>query len=151
MKLFALLILLVPSAFAQKPLSSETTAQLSWDTAAEILLRDNPDLQASRSLVESARQQIFSSQGDLLPQLSLTGNFTRTNPVYGLDQSYSYGAEGSQPLFSPATAAQFRKSQAEYDKARADDEFLLSGLFLNLRKAFAQLLTRRRRLPFPAK
>jgi outer membrane protein TolC len=126
--------------FAASPLCAQDARPLSWDDAVRLLNSSNLQKIQSRLSVESASDKVLSARGGLLPQLSLNGVYDKDSSNYGYNSNYSAGVSASQPLFSPALSAQWRKTRADLRQAQYQDALLDAQLRSSLRQAYADLL-----------
>jgi outer membrane protein len=131
-------VALVAIACAAPVYSTDNTTQLSWNSAVDILLKNNPQSQSAKYTLDVNRSQLRYSKGSLFPQVSASGSYDILGrSIY--DQSYSYSLSASQPLFSPTLTSQKRKSFASVKKSEADYNIVKNNLIYGLAYAFAQL------------
>lgn len=136
---FALFILILPLTAA-----AQERAALTFDEAAKLLLRNNPRALAAASSMDAARSRVTYNKAGLGPQVSANAAYSRlgTEPDPS-SESYSYGFSASQPLFSPALSASVRSARAAYRKAEAEYDGVRSGLLLELKTVFSDLIKAR--------
>jgi outer membrane protein, protease secretion system len=114
------LLRLAAASAAETPLSAYRDA-----------LANNPAYGAARAGAEAERHGIAVARGQLLPNLSVSGNFSRNEadreqpnrPVEHFDyQGYAYSVSLRQPIYRKYNIAQYRQAaaQAELALARAD-------------------------------
>ena len=133
----ALLLLAAPLKAQQ---AEKGPAVLTWPEAVRILNEANPQKIQSRQQIAIYEQKVLTAEGGLFPQLLAQGDYSKTNPSSGLDESYSYGLSASQVLFGPEITAGLRKSKADLQKVRAEDNLLDANLLFELRQLFAQMV-----------
>jgi outer membrane protein TolC len=121
--------------------SAQNRAVLTFDKAAEMLLRDNPRAAAAARSMDAARDRVSYYKGGLFPRVSANADYSRlgTEPLPSRE-SYSYGFSASQPLFSPALPAAVRSARASYSGTEAEYDRIRSSLLLELKTVFADLL-----------
>jgi outer membrane protein TolC len=97
-RLLLLLILLAPAARAQQATTADAPLGLTLEEAVEIALVQNYALRAQRLDVDLARAQVREAYAAVLPDVSLTSQYTRTlkaaNPFAGSDAGGLFGSLG---------------------------------------------------------
>lgn len=138
---FAFIFIILAAPFTA---SAQDPAPLSFDEASKLLLRNNPQALAAAHAVDAARSRVEYNKAGLGPQISANAAYNRlgTEPDPS-SESYSYGLSASQPLFSPALPAAVRSAKAAYRKAEADYDRIRSGLLLDLKTVFSDLIKAR--------
>jgi len=135
MKPYALLLLtaLPCSAFAET---------LAFEEARQAMLAANPQLQAASRSLEAAELRIRAARAGLYPSLNASASYSRSG-TQGLEpgDSYSYGFNGTQPLFSPSVPASVRSAAAARRAAQAAYDRAASRLSFELKSAFADSLS----------
>jgi len=127
-----LLLAVLPAAAAET---------LTLEEARKALLAANPQAQAAAGDLETARLRVTAARAGLYPSLSASASYTRSGTQgYEPGDSYSYGFNGSQPLFSPSVPASVRSASAAHRAARAAYDRTASRLVYELKAAFADLL-----------
>ncbi len=131
--LLACLLAAAPVRAQFTPAAAATGAPLvlSVDDAVAIALAQNYALRASRYDVETAEAQVREAWGQILPQVSANGSYTRNvkqaDPFAGSDAGGLFGSIGSvgwlafneeartdgNPATTPISLAEFQRRQAE--------------------------------------
>lgn len=132
----ALILSLAVSAAAQNVLTLEE--------ARKAMLAANPQAAAASAGLEAARSRVTSARAGLYPSVSASASYTRAGEQ-GFDpgDSYSYGMNGTQPLFAPAVAAGLRSAKASLNSSEAAYDRVAAGLSYQLKAAFADILNAR--------
>jgi len=134
-KPYALLLLtaLPCSAFAET---------LAFEEARRAMLAANPQVQAASRSLEAAEHRVRAARAGLYPSLNASASYARAG-TQGLEpgDSYSYGFNGTQPLFSPAVPASVRSASAARRAAQAAYDRAASRLSFELKSAFADSLS----------
>lgn len=133
---FTLLIAFTVNAAAQNALTLED--------AGKEMLAANPQAASAAAVLEASRSRVTSARAGLYPSVSASASYNRAGGQE-LDpyNSYSYGVNGSQPLFAPGLAAGLRSSKASLNNAEASYDRVAAGLSFQLKSAFADILNSR--------
>lgn len=117
---------------------------LAYDEARNAVLAANPQARSAAAAMEAARLGVTSARAGLYPSLSAAASYSRSG-TQGFEpgDSYSYGFNGSQPLFSPSVPASVRSAAAAYRAAEAAYDNVASRLSYELKTAFADILNAR--------
>jgi len=113
---------------------------LTWENALSALYSGNRQKIQSVSNISVYEQKVKAARGQLFPQLSADGTFSKVDAYYnGAAESYSYGLSLNQPLFSPDKTAALRESLSGLKQAVAEDRELDAELSASLRTGFSEL------------
>lgn len=125
---------------------------LKWEELVAIAEKNNSDLLAAQSAVESSQARDRAAFGDFLPQLSGNGSYSKSNTATSLE-SVSQGRGGGtqdeyalsmtlqQSLFSGfKTKANLDSAKAQLSGARANLAAVESQVFNDLRSAYINVL-----------
>ncbi len=133
---------------AQEP-SPAASLTLTLDQALEIALNDNPLIHVAD--LEIQRQDYVRKEtvGNLLPSLSASGSYSyaaikqtmsRSGLTFGADNTVTFGADLSVPLFVPAVYASIRMNRTQMEEAVESARASRLTLVNEVRKAFYNLL-----------
>ncbi|HNW45043.1 MAG TPA: TolC family protein [Elusimicrobiales bacterium] len=130
-----LLPLIFSSAlYAQEP-------ALTFETAEKALLTANPAAAAAAQNLETARLRVTAARAGFYPAFSASASYSRSgSQLAPAGDSYSYGFNGTQPLFAPAVPAALRAANASLSGAQAAYARACSALRYQLRSVFADIL-----------
>lgn len=107
------------------------------------LVRQRPDVRAAEARLHQASALIGVATADLLPQVSISGNFgTQSTAAAQLfkDKIWSIGADVTQPLFHGGElTAKRRAAIAAYDQAAADYRLAVLTAYQNVADALTAL------------
>jgi len=117
---------------------------LTLDEARKAMMEANPQAASAAAGLEAARSRVTSARAGLYPSVSASAGYTRAG-AQGLDpdNSYSYGLNGTQPLFAPAVTAGLRSAKASLNSSEASYDRVAAGLSYQLKAAFADILNSR--------
>ncbi|OGR62308.1 MAG: hypothetical protein A2X30_06795 [Elusimicrobia bacterium GWB2_63_16] len=117
------------------PCAAET---LTLTAARAEMLKASPQARAAALDLETAAARLTSARAGLYPSLSASASYARSGSQ-GLQpgDSYSYGFNGTQPLFSTALPAAVRSAAASHRAAAAAYDRTASRLTYELTAAFA--------------
>ncbi|MDD2804760.1 MAG: TolC family protein [Elusimicrobiales bacterium] len=115
---------------------------LTYEEARRAMLAANPQVQAAARSLETAELRVRAARAGLYPSLNASASYARSG-TQGLEpgDSYSYGFNGTQPLFSPAVPASVRSAAAARRAAQAAYDRAASRLSFELKSAFADSLS----------
>lgn len=117
---------------------------LTLEEARKAMLQANPQAAAAAASLEASRSKVTSARAGLYPSVTAAASYSRTG-AQGLDpdDAYSYGVNGTQPLFAPALAAGLRSAKASLSISEASYDRVAAGLGYQLKAAFADILNSR--------
>ncbi len=110
-------------------------------TLSSVLVRQRPDIRASEALLASASAQIGVATANMLPQITLSGNYGWTNTSTGNffsanNNIWNLGAGLLQPVFNGgALRAQRREAIAAFQQAAAQYRQTVLQAFQNVADA----------------
>lgn len=135
---FALLFSLAAPA---APAAAET---LTLAAARAEMLKASPQARAAALDLEAAASRLTAARAGLYPSLSASASYARSGSQ-GLPHgdSYSYGFNGTQPLFSTSLPAGVRSAAASHRAAAAAYDRTVSRLDFELTSAFADTVNAR--------
>jgi outer membrane protein TolC len=133
---FTLIAALAVNAAAQ--------SALTFDEARKAMLAANPQAASAAADLETARSRVTGARAGLYPSVSASAGYARGG-MQGADasDSYSYGVNGTQPLFSPAITAGLRSAKASLNISEASYDRVAARLSYELKAAFADILNAR--------
>lgn len=143
--LFFALILLAgfcPNLFCQETVSHPV---LTWQEVMQSAEKNNADLLSARFAVKSAESRYRASFSGFLPNLTGSGNYSKSNSAANLDSgvirdNYSLSLSLQQSLFSGfATKANIESTKAQWNKSYAELLLIESQIVADLRTAFVDL------------
>jgi NodT family efflux transporter outer membrane factor (OMF) lipoprotein len=106
------------------------------------LVEQRPDIRSAEALLHSASAQVGVATANLLPQITLTGQYGATstgNPLSGIS-IWSIGAGLAQPLFRGGELIHARRAAvAAYDEAAAQYRSTVLAAFQNVADALRAL------------
>jgi NodT family efflux transporter outer membrane factor (OMF) lipoprotein len=141
--LLAVLIGKLPSESTTEAMSlDELTlpAELPLSVPSQLVAR-RPDVRASEALLHEASAQIGVATADMLPQLSITGQFgglttEASDLLKSSSNVWSIGGSLTQPLFHGGTLLhRKRAAEAAYEEAAAQYRSTVLGAFRNVADA----------------
>lgn len=115
---------------------------LKWEDIVAIAEKNNPELIAARTSVESSRFSVRSALGDFLPQLSGNGSYSKSSTGKGATQNdYSLSLAAQQSLFSGfRSRANLNSAKARFAGTQAALALEESQVLNDLRSSFLNLL-----------
>ena len=117
---------------------------MTFEEARKAMLEANPQAASASAGLEAARSRVTSARAGLYPSVSASAAYTRAGEQgFDPDNSYSFGFNGTQPLFAPAVAAGLRSAKASLNIAEASYDRVAAGLSYQLKSAFADILNSR--------
>lgn len=117
---------------------------LTLEEARKAMLEANPQAASAAAGLEASRARITSARAGLYPSISASASYTRAGEQgFDPDNSYSYGVNGTQPLFAPALTAGLRSAKASLNIAEASYDRVAASLSYQLKSAFADILNSR--------
>lgn len=152
--LLAVLIGNLPSDTPAEPMALEDLtlpAELPLSVPSQLVAR-RPDVRASESLLHEASAQIGVATANMLPQLSITGQFgdfstEASDLLKSSSNVWSIGASLTQPLFHGGTLLHRRRAAlAAYEEAAAQYRSTVLGAFRNVADALHAVNTDAARL-----
>ncbi|HNT97406.1 MAG TPA: TolC family protein [Elusimicrobiales bacterium] len=121
--------------------------ELTFDEAKSEMLASNPQAVSSARALDAARERLTAARAGLYPSFSASASYSRSGSQGSAPgDSYSYGFNGSQPLFSPSIPAAVRSAEASHRSAKASYDGLVSRLGYDLKASFAGILNARETL-----
>jgi len=123
------------------PCAAET---LTLAAARAEMLKASPQARAAALDLEAAASRLSAARAGLYPSFSASASYARSGSQ-GLQpgDSYSYGFNGSQPLFSTSLPASVRSAAASHRAAAAAYDRTASRLNFELTSAFADTINAR--------
>lgn len=123
------------------PAAAET---LTLAAARAEMLKASPQARAAALDLEAAASRLSAARAGLYPSLSASASYARSGSQ-GLPHgdSYSYGFNGSQPLFSTSLPSLVRSAAASHRAAAAAYDRTASRLNFELTSAFADTINAR--------
>ncbi|PKM98841.1 MAG: hypothetical protein CVU79_00920 [Elusimicrobia bacterium HGW-Elusimicrobia-3] len=123
------------------PCAAET---LTLAAARAEMLKASPQARAAALDLEAAASRLSAARAGLYPSLSASASYARAGSQ-GLPHgdSYSYGLNGTQPLFSTSLPAGVRSAAASHRSAAAAYDRTASRLNFELTSAFADTVNAR--------
>ena len=133
--------------FSPPGIYAQRSAAMTFEEAARLLLRNNPQALAAERAKEAALGRSLFYRAGLRPQFSANAAYNRVGgDLSAADESYSYGFLATQPLFSPSLPAAVRSALASSRKAEAEYDLVKSTLLFELKTVLADLLKAREAL-----
>ncbi|MFH1874773.1 MAG: TolC family protein [Pseudomonadota bacterium] len=147
MKKFVLIIFL--SLLSTFSFAQNQTA-LNWNDCVKETVKNNPDLAASRQVVQQYQSQKWISASPMLPQISAGSS---VNKAYNFSNNqdrnkYDYYVQGEQLIFDGfKTYHDFKAAKEDMSAAQFNSTLTSANIRYNLRKAFVELLQAQAMLP----
>jgi protease secretion system outer membrane protein len=119
----------------------------SFDDWRETALKLNPELEAGRYTIESAKQEVNKSRAGHAPRLDFVASYSKntSDTLNTYNQESTQKAIGIQltvPLYSGGSvSAATRQSVANQEKAKSDLEATTDKVLVELRKQYALVLS----------
>ncbi len=128
--------------------SASAQLRLTMDEALELALSENPTIKVAELEVERYDYVKRATWGNLLPQLSVDGNYMRSIVQQKMSESISFGADNtftatgnlSLPLFAPAVYSTLKMNKIQAETAVESARSSKIELVAAVRKAFYNVL-----------
>ncbi len=126
---------------------------LNWNDCIREAAKKNPELDASRRLVDQRRAQKRVATSPMLPQISAEASAGKTDTFSGGNErnNNTYSAKGEQLLFDGFKSYNdFKSAEQDVTASEHSATAVSSEIRYNLRKAFAELLKAQALVPITA-
>ena len=131
--------------------SSSTVLTLTLPRAIELALADNPTMEVADKNVQLKELSKLETTMGLLPEVSLSGQYSRTIEKQtlvmmgqqfkiGIDNSYSGGVSVSLPIFAPALYKSINLTRTDVELALESARESRQDLVAQVTKAYYQLM-----------
>lgn len=126
---------------------------LSWSDCVREAAKNNPEIAASREVINQRKAQKRVATSPMLPQVSAEASTSKTDTFSGgnLRDNNTYSAKGEQLIFDGfKTYNEFKSAEQDIGASQYSHTVLSSEIRYNLRRAFAQLLAAQKLVPITA-
>jgi len=144
------IIVIVFVMMSSAPAYAGDVAVLTWGDCLREAAKNNPELAASREVINQRKAQKRVATSPMLPQISAEASTSRTNTFGGGNSrdNNTYSARGEQLIFDGfKTYNEFKSAQQDIDASLNSFTSTSAGIHYNLRKAFAELLAAQELVP----
>lgn len=135
------------------PAWAKGTTVMSWNDCVKEATKNNPELAASREVINQAKAQKWVAVSPQLPQISGEASTSKTDTFGGGNarDNNTYSARGEQLLFDGfKTYNEFKSAEQDIDASLHSFTSTSASIHYNLRKAFAELLAAQELVPITA-
>jgi protease secretion system outer membrane protein len=114
----------------------------SFEDLKGITLKNNPDLEAQRFAIESARQEVNKSRAGHTPRVDFVSSYSKNtaetlNTFNQESTSRSFGVQVNIPIYAGGgISAATRQSVANFEKAKSELDLRTSKMLVELRKQY---------------
>jgi outer membrane protein TolC len=123
---------------------------LSWSDCVREAAKNNPQLAASREVINQRKAQKWVATSPMLPQISGEASASKTDTFSGGNRkdNNTYSAKGEQLIFDGfKTYNEFKSAEQDIGASQHSYTSVSSDIHYNLRKAFAELLAAQELVP----
>lgn len=142
---------MLPVIMLLAALPAAAAGPLPFEEASRTMLSANPQARAAAADLEAARARVAAARAGFFPSVSASASYARSGSQGSEPgDAYSYGFNGTQPLFSPSVPPALRSAAAGHRAARAAYDRTASRLNFELKSAFADIVNAREALKLSA-
>jgi outer membrane protein TolC len=149
-KRFGEILLIVFVLLVGSTAQAGNASVLSWSDCVREAAKNNPQLAASREVINQSKAQKWVATSPMLPQISGEASTSKTDTFSGGNSrdNNTYSAKGEQLIFDGfKTYNEFKSAEQDIGASQHSYTAVSAEIHYNLRKAFAELLKAQELVP----